>query len=266
MITSKFVTVKDKKIDFPMTRERYLSTWKVFRSISDENIITANHILSLPSWDQVNTILDLGCGDGLITKSIVLKSPEQVDKVILVDPDKEMLDEAYIHLTEIGIVPDVERVSSKFEDCVNKYIAQTDIVLAVHLVYLITPESFRVLIDSLPVGKKMILVLDHEGSVFTKLWKHTAPKYAHRSAYVRKYLDNISSDYSIQRSVITSKIINPLKQRPDIKDAILSLMCYSDYSLMGVNSRQFVDACVASNVTGRFVECASACYEIFKLS
>lgn len=265
MVIIKSNTVRDNKIDFPMTRERYLSTWKVFRSISNENHITANHILSLDSWENINSILDLGCGDGLITKSIVLNSPEQINKVILLDPDKEMLDEAYLHLTELGIVPDVEKEISKFEDYLNNNIINADVVLAIHLVYLITPNSFRSLIENLPIGKKLILILDDPGSVFTKLWHHTAPKYIERSNYVRNYLSAISENFKIEKTTITSKIINPLIQRTDIKESLLSLMSYSDFLLMDEASRRFVENCVSENVTGRFLECTSACYEIMKI-
>lgn len=265
MIISKSNIVKDNKIDFPMTRERYLSTWKVFRSISDENHITATHILSLDSWENINSILDLGCGDGLITKSIVLNSSAQIDKVMLLDPDKEMLEEASLNLTELGVVPEVERRVSKFEDYLTNHSITVDVILAIHLVYLITPESFRLLIENLPVGKKLILVLDDEGSVFTQLWEQTAPKYVERSRYVRQYLTELHGQCSINKTTITSKIINPLIQRTDIKDALLSILSYSDFSLMDTACKNFVEACVAENVSGRFLQCTSACYEIMKI-
>jgi len=266
MVISKYNTVKDNKIDFPMTRERYLSTWKVFRAISNENYITATHLLSLQTWNNIRSILDLGCGDGLITKSIVLNSQEPIDKVILLDPDKEMLEEAYLHLTELSIVPEVDKEVSKFENYLSTHIINVDVVLAIHLVYLITTEIFRSLIENLPVGKKLILVLDDEGSVFTKLWKQTAPKYVERSNYVREYLTGISDHYMIEKTTITSKIINPIVQRTDIKESLLSLMSYSDFTLMDKNSRSFVENCVSENVSGRFLECASACYEIIKIN
>lgn len=265
MIISKFNKVTDTKIDFPMTRERYLSTWKVFRSVSNENQITAKHILSLDSWENVHSILDLGCGDGLITKSIVLESETDIEKVILLDPDKEMLDEAYMHLTEINLVPEVNKVVSKFEEYLANNLITTDVVLAVHLVYLITPDSFRRLIESMPIGKKLILVLDDEGSVFTKLWQKTAPKYIERSNYVRQYLLSLPKNYQIQKSKITSKIINPLKHRSEIKDSLLSLMSYSDFTLMSKDQKRFVEDCVAENIYGRFLECTSACFEILKV-
>jgi trans-aconitate methyltransferase len=252
-------------IDFPMSRERYLSTWKIFRAISDENFITANHLLSLDSWDNIQSVLDLGCGDGLISKSLVLNSPQQINKVILVDPDGEMVNEAEMHLSEIGIVDDVEKHLSGFETCFDVCVLKVDVVLAVHLVYLITTEAFQRLIDRLPVGKKLILVLDDESSIFTKLWKRTATKYAQRSEYVRNYLDNLHNEYSVKKTVITSKLVNPLVQRTDVKDALLSLMSYSDYLLMDNNSKMFVENCVKDNLSGRFVECRSACYEIVKV-
>lgn len=264
-ITKTELQVTAISIDFPMTRERYLSTWKIFRAISDENMITAHHLHSLDSWKNIRSFLDLGCGDGLIAKGLVLNSPDQINKVILVDPDAEMVNEAEMHLSEIGVVEEVEKHLSGFESCFDTCVAKADIVLAVHLVYLITAEVFHELIDKLPVGKKLILVLDDESSVFTKLWKRTAPKYVQRSAYVRNYLDEMSKEHSVKKTMITSKLVNPLVQRENIKEALLSLMSYSDFSLMDSDSKNFVESCVGENLTGRFVECRSACYEVTKL-
>lgn len=266
MLQSRYNTVVNAKIDFPMTRERYLSSWKIFRAISDENIVTAGHILSLPVWRDVSSVLDFGCGDGLITKALVLKSPQNIDKVTLVDPDTEMLLEAEIHLKEIGLVPDMRSVNAKFEDCVGYYTQEADIILAIHLVYLLTEESFKLLLDSLPVGKKMILILDEANSIFSKLWGITAPKYAKRSEAVRNYLNSQPAGFSIEKSLITSKIINPLIARQEIKGALLSLLSYSDYSLMNTELQNVVEKTVSGSLCGRFAECTSACYQITRLS
>jgi SAM-dependent methyltransferase len=262
MVISKFSVVKESKIDFPMTRERYLSTWKIFRSISDENYITARHVLSLDIWNDIESVLDLGCGDGLIMKSLVLNSPEQIEKVVLVDPDKEMLDEAVLHLSELGIVDEIQSEVAKFEDVLYKYIHSVDLILAVHLVYLVSPDVFKTLLNSLPIGKKLILILDDDSSVFTKLWRRLSPKYAERSSAARVYLQNIPDTYSVKKTTITSKIVNPLQQREDIKSSLLSLMSYADFDLMDSKSQNFVEETIQESVAGRFLDCTSACYEI----
>lgn len=253
-------------IDFPMTRERYLSTWKIFRSICDENAITAKHLLSLPNWNNVSSLLDLGCGDGLITKELILKSQEEITKVILVDPDEEMLNEAEIHLRELSLVKEVYAHVSPFEQIFTSYIHSVDVILAIHLVYLIERASFHTLLNSLPKDKRLVIVLDDETSIFTTLWKKTAPKYAERSEYIRGYLDKlvVNSNYSISKSVITSNLINPLTQRTDVKEALLSLMSYSDFALMDKETKSAVEQHVSNNIQGRFISCESACYEIMK--
>lgn len=266
MLQSRYTTKANAKIDFPMSRKRYLSSWKIFRAISDENIVTASHILSLPAWGDVSSVVDFGCGDGLITKALVLKSPQNIDKITLVDPDTEMLLEADIHLKEIGLVPDLRSVNAKFEDCVGYYTRDADVILAIHLVYLLSEESFKLLIDSLPVGKKMIVILDEANSIFSRLWEFTAPKYARRSEIVRNYLGSQPAGLSIEKSLITSKIISPLIARQEIKSALLSLLSYSDYSLMTPEVQNKVENTVSESLNGRFAECTSACYQITRLS
>jgi hypothetical protein len=247
-----------------MPREKYLSSWKIFRAISNENEVTANHILSLKSWEDINSILDLGCGDGLITKSLVLNSEPKVNEVILIDPDKEMLDEAYLHIREINVVPDIKKELSTFENCFKNYIAQADIAIAVHLVYLISAESFLYLLNELPIGKKLIIVLDDESSVFTQLWNRTAKKYIERSNFVRKTLNSLGDKYLLNKTIITSKLINPYKKSDDIKNALLSLMSYSDYSSMNLEYQTYVKDCINKNISSDYVECKSACYELIK--
>ena len=264
-INKKLQSITKNKIDFPMTRERYLSTWKIFRTLSDENSITAKHLLTLHSWCNINSVLDLGCGDGLIMKNIVLLDSNKISKVILVDPDYEMLTEAKKQVAKTGLVQDVESYLSGFENCIDFCIEKADIILAVHLVYLITPESFNRLIDLLPVGKKLIVVLDDENSVFTKLWKKTAPRYVQRSAYVRDYLNKLSQEHFINKTIISSQIANPLLLNKEIKESLLSLMSYSDFSLMNTEKQKFVENCIKDNLTLGFVECKSVCFEVMKL-
>lgn len=250
-------------IDFPMTRERYLATWKIFRSISDENRITAEHITSLNAWQGVNSYLDIGCGDGLISKSIAISNQTAIEKIILLDPDAEIVNEAELHLTELNLVPKIEKHWCSFEDKYLELINKVQAALAVHLVYLISTESFHLLIDKLPVGKKLIIILDDEESVFTKLWQSTAPKYAQRSKYVRQYLDTFSAG-KINKSYLNSQIVNPLEQRFDIKDAILSLMSYSDFALMDAATKKFVEETVHGYIEDGHLSCKCVCYEITK--
>lgn len=262
---SSFIQIKSA-IDFPMTRERYLATWKVFRAISDENKITARHLLSLDCWDGISSILDLGCGDGLILKEVVLNSPQKISRAILIDPDKQMLEEAEMHLKELALVEEIIAEVAPFEDSYFKYSSQVDIILAIHLVYLIERESFHYLLDALPIGKKLIVVLDDEDSVFTKIWKQTAFKYAERSAYVRSCLNNLSKDtFSVNKTVITSKLINPLNQRFEVKEALLSLMSYSDFLAMDAETREYVEECIRENSINSVIGCKSACYEIVRV-
>lgn len=250
------------QVDYPMSRDRYISSWKVFRSISDENVVTAKHILSLSSWANVKSILDLGCGDGLIMKSLLVNSPFPIDRVTLLDIDKEMLEEAEMHVNELGLSTHVTKIEAPLQESFNIAVVGVDLILAVHIVYLISFESFVQLITTLPKRVKLIIIMDDEDSVFTMLWKITAPKYAERSSEVRKYLDQVSKKYFIKKTTIVSKITNPFAQHSEIKNSILSLISYADAFAFTEAVQQQSEQICKRFIRDGFIECTSVCYEL----
>ncbi|WP_430408782.1 hypothetical protein [Kordia sp.] len=255
------------KIDFPMTREHYVSSWKIFRAISDENVITAKHIIGLNSWNKnISRILDLGCGDGLITRELVLRSEQSFETIKLVDPDTLMINEAVDSIKNTNKVKNIERINSPFEEAFNIVSIDVDIILAIHLVYLIEKESFYNLINNLPNNVTLIIVLDSEDSIFTKLWKRTARKYHDRSLFVRDYIDNLDKkDFVINKTFINSNFVNPYERTDIEKESLLSLLSYSNYNKFNEDDKKFVSTLVKENLINNYLNCKSVCYEVTKV-
>jgi SAM-dependent methyltransferase len=249
-------------IDFPMQREVYLSSWKTFRAISDENVVTAKHILSLPTWKDGVPILDLGCGDGLILQSLITQAGAPVPEVMLIDPDKEMLLEARQHIKETHLVSTITIDQALFESVLPLYISSAEMVLAIHIVYLIKPETFLFLLQSLRPGQTLFVVLDNDDSIFSELWNVTARKYVERSQNVRRVLETPMPGYSVRKSIIRSTLVNPLSQLPDVQNGLLSLLSYADIKKLPVEAANTVKQIVAKYVEHGEVVCTSACYEI----
>ena len=137
--------------EWPM--DSYISSWKLFRHMSDENTQTARHILTRDSWPKHNdiSILDIGCGDGLLIKQIITKSKDAISKVYLLDPDQELINQAHLHVTEISIVDNVHVFLNKIEEKVPDCYENVDVILAVHVAYLLPENSFIEMINKLPL-------------------------------------------------------------------------------------------------------------------
>lgn len=78
--------------------ELYVEAWKAFRTLSNENEVTAEHLVRLPSWPKRNdlVICDLGCGPGQVARYLhergadvrgVDLSPGMIERARALTPD-----------------------------------------------------------------------------------------------------------------------------------------------------------------------------------
>jgi hypothetical protein len=251
------------RTEWPM--EGYLSAWRTFRRMSNENAVTAAHLVSLPRWPRKKdtVICDLGCGDGRLLESIVVKSPEEIGEVRLVDPDGVLLREAEQCLEESGLVRVVRSTLGTAEEHCSVAARDADVVLAVHVAYLLAPDSFDAVLSQLPTGVPCYIVLDAPGSIFTTLWKTTAPKYYDRVLRVHEMLRRGRGQPDGAKSSIRSSIVDPLTiERKDLRDAILSILCYADTSTMSPAQLRSVEDTIRGRVVDGHLTCESVCYEV----
>lgn len=252
--------------EWPM--DIYMSSWKLFRCMSDENKETAKHLIKRKKWPKHNSvnILDIGCGDGLLIKQIITQCPNTINEVRLLDPDEELLREAYLHITEIDVVKSIHTYLNKIEQKVPECYEKVNVILAVHVIYLLKEESFRKMLEELPENIPIYIVLDKPNSIFTRLWKETARKYYSRSIKTHKIIEKLPSHkYSIKKSSINSCLDNPLNiDRAEIRDSILSLLCYADVRDMSTQEHNKVREEIIKVMVDGKVMCESACYEIIR--
>jgi hypothetical protein len=248
--------------EFPL--ETYLSSWKLFRYSSNENIVTAEHLLASKSWKQHSKILDVGCGDGLIVREVAYRSSSPIQEIHLLDADLELLQEAYKHVSALNIVSSVKTYHCNICEQVPTCYSEVDAILAIHLAYLVPSSHFSVLIENLPKNIPLYLILDEPKSVFSSIWEKTAPKYFQRSAYAHKLISELSRDkFSIETSTITSHLKNPLSiERQDIREGILSLLCYNNFSQLTPKDKEWVAEQITNFTKNDLVYCNSTCYEI----
>ena len=259
------------KYQWPM--ECFIEAWKLFRDVSNENQETANHLLLRPFWPSIDdyNILDIGCGDGLLLKQILRRSKRRMGQVCLIDPDEELMHQALLNLEHIGIVKyQISHKLSKIEDEIPECFQNIHVILAVHIVYLLPTESFNSLLKELPVQIPLYVVLDNKDSIFSTLWKRTAPKYYDRAIAAHEIIKQLPRDkYKVSKTSITSSLDNPLScvpERPDLKDAIMSILCYTDVRDRPHQEIHYIENEIRRFVVGNTLRCCSDCYEIIRKS
>ncbi|MEK6373246.1 MAG: class I SAM-dependent methyltransferase [Acidobacteriota bacterium] len=251
--------------------ELYVEAWKAFRTLSNENEVTAEHLVRLPSWPKRNdlVICDLGCGDGRLVEQAVLRSISSVAEVRLIDPDEDLLTEAVRVVSETGLVKNVQRSLATAEQVFPECAKTSDAVLLVHVVYLMKNGAFRRLLDACPKETPLFVVMDAPTSVFTELWSVTAPKYHERSLRAHETIAQLlpKNGYLVGETRIASTIEDPRGQRPDLKLALLSMLCYTDARTLFRDSdlmmrvEEILDQHHVAGNTLK-IQCESICYEI----
>jgi len=254
--------------EWPM--ETYLTAWKTFRRLSDENVATARCIVASTGWPKTDgiTVVDVGCGDGRLVEEVALRSPSAINEIRLVDPDAELLAEAAACVGELALVPRIDTIHRGLEDFDASVASDANVILCVHVVYLLEPATVRTWLETLPVGVPAYIVLDAPSSVFTTLWARTAPRYHKRVADAHALVAGLPADrFLVGVSSIQSTVCNPLVlRRADVRDALLSLLCYTEISSATDNDlRRWIEDTLHERVTGDAVRCESTCYEVVRV-
>jgi SAM-dependent methyltransferase len=214
-------------------------------------------------------ILDIGCGDGLLLRAIVEGLHEGEHNVVLLDPYLPWLKQARTNLREtktFGVLSGIKAVQGRVEDCYESLASEADVILAVHLVYLIAGETFEVMIENLPPGVPMYVVLDAPGSIFSALWQVTAPRYLRLVTHAHQLAQRIMKErnYHVHHSRITSQLRNPLGEHPELRDALLSILCYTDVRQLNKDTYDDVIRIIKRRTRNDIVKCESSCYEVVK--
>jgi SAM-dependent methyltransferase len=245
----------------------YFERWRTFRSVSDENRVTARHLLSRPRWPRKNNavIVDVGCGDGELIRQVILDSRHPIGEVRLIDPDPELLNEATKQLRGIEVLGEVSSFCGKGEELAENCYIEADVVLAVHVVYLMSGDGVGSLLEHLPSQVPLYLILDAPGSVFTRLWRRTAPQYARRAEVAHRTATSLdASRFSVAATSVVSHVENPAHLNQPARDAMISLLAYADVRTMPSEEIAWVSETIDEHVVGSQLTCESTCYEIMR--
>ena len=193
----------------------YLNAWMAYRAVSNENSIIASWMTQQSAWPQKTkiTLTDIGCGDGKIVSEVIRRckgfSPSQrISSVTLVEPHKPSLRVA------AGCVRSEGSTARSVCECVRdawKRCFSVDAVLFIHVVYLMQHGEFLGVLNRLPTGVPLYAAFDEPKSVFSKLWKETAPRYLMRAAKARATIASLSrSKYEVKSTKLISEFCRDL--------------------------------------------------------
>ena len=260
--------IKKFDLDYPMGS--YVPAWKVFRAYSKENLIIAEHVSNTRTWvkTEPSRVLDIGSGDGLVLKKIIEQSEYKPHSIRIVEPNSELLQEARSNLIELCPENSLELIK---ED-IFSYQAQiayegVDLILLIHVLYLLPEESVNKIIQSLPVGLPIIIVTDQNSSLFSDTWKLAAKKYYNRSTQINSFIGSLNNDkYSVNETSFRTYLKNPFYiQREDLQDKLISMISYSEFNEMDVDRKLDIKEIFDKFSEKDLVYCESKCYEIIKL-
>lgn len=253
------------KQQWPMPE--YPKAWKLFRDNADENEVTAKFLLERPSWPRKAglSVCDLGCGDGRIVAEILARCGD-IQKVRLVDPDSDWLNKAEAvienRFPRHHLVALLTSVRDGWPTCAG----DANVILAIHLVYLLEADELHSLIHDRPKSAITYVVFDSPTSVFSELWRWTADKYARRAKLAHtelcKYLGLAEPP---RNSVIRSRFPKRLLADHELSKWLLSILCYRNMlddvpDDLRQKVREIIDR--HTDETGEFIECESVCYEL----
>lgn len=251
------------RAEWPMAD--YIQAWRAFRESSDENERTVEHILAQPLWPGKKRnlrVVDLGCGDGRLIE--VLSRHVNGCDITLVEPEENLLLEAGARLISSHTASTVTSIHARAEEHrLRSVLYFADVVLAVHLLYLMLPETVARIVETLSPGVPHFFVLDDPDSLFTTLWEQTAPRYHKRVHLAHRLLTSLpTTEYHVRRTTFESRLVNPNALTEEMRSQVISLLCYASYPDLKPRIRQWVDRRIKSRLRSEHLWCRCACYEV----
>lgn len=251
----------------------YVSAWKTFRQSCDENKKIAEYLVgSGVLGPRPISIVDVGCGDGHVLYELLTDErmvDRDVERIVLVDPDGELLNEAIsnvfaatkkAHLQPVGGVQKLlGHAHSVWPDCAEGM----SVALLVHVVYLLKDGELEYILAKRPPHVRLIVVMDNQASVFTQLWKHTATIYYRRSVNAHRILKE-NGAVRLKGKIESRMPLRNLRRGAPAYPWILSFMCYSDMQNPNAPELDVANGIIEAhaNKKGGYVSCFSDCYVI----
>lgn len=256
-------SVEKFELDYPMGS--YIPSWKVFRVFTNENRILADQIVDTNAWNsKPRRILDIGSGDGLVLRNVLVNSNHKVDEIHLVEPNGDLLHESRGILNSLDFKCELASYETDILKCLEVLVS-VDIVLISHVLYLLPEDSLQKILDHIPPDIPLIIITDDKNSLFPSCWKITAPKFHSRSLHIHNVINDLSSNFEVKSSKFQTYLQQPKSiKNVELRDKILSMISYSEYEILEKSDKIKIETTISKYTVKYLSFCNSIRYEIIK--
>lgn len=251
-------------LGYPM--QSYVAAWKTYRTLSNEDDQIARKISHYVKLKNDNVkILDIGPGDGRVLLRTLIRLDQAPKEVKIIEPNQTFVDETIRAVNYDRFLGKLDVIPKKLEACSDNEISGYDLILCTHTAYFLTNGELVRLLDQVEKGARLIVILDHPDSVFAKLWQRTAPDFYRTARNHTEKLRSLSAnDFDVKISEVEAEIGNPSALRQDIKNLVLSMLCYADVDDMPHEELVSVEHTISDLSNGTTIPCLSYLFDITK--
>jgi SAM-dependent methyltransferase len=251
-------------LGYPMPS--YIAAWKTYRTLSNEDDVIAKRLaLTTKAAGTGNRILDVGPGDGRVLLRTLIRMSQRPTEVCVIEPNPEFIEETLRSVSFDRFFDRIVPRCCKLSDCKSDSLVGYDHVFCTHTAYFLTDEEMDMLLKLVSAGARLCVVLDHPDSIFSRLWRRTASEYYQRARrHSERLLGLDRSEFIVNVGEIEAEVSNPFDLRDDIRDLVMSMLCYADVDDMPHEELASVEAVVRGALVGSAISCKSYFFEITK--
>jgi phospholipid N-methyltransferase len=260
----KIVTGANENNDLGYPMPNYVAAWKTYRTLSNEDDQIAKTISRMVSIDSDNfKILDIGPGDGRVLLRTIIRLNRMPYELTFVEPNDKFVRETVRVTNYDKFAGKIIPITRKLEECEKESIEGFDLVLCTHTAYFLNDNEIDILLGLVRKGSRLIVIFDHPDSIFSKLWQRTAPAFFQNTKKNRALLDTLDpTQFNVRKSEVSAEIGDPRVLRPEIRDLVLSMLCYSDVEDMPAEELASVNFTISEAQRESVISCVSSVYDI----
>lgn len=243
----------------------YIEAWSFFRSISNETVSIASHLVNHTNIRNHHSFVDLGSGDGELTKNVLSFGVIIPKKLVLIDKEEKFLNAAKDSFQSVPTLKKTTFLKEDFTQIGSKVFRKFDAILAIHMLYFVELEFLIKLLNKLSMESTCYIVIDKLDSLFGVCWKEMNPSYFERLSQILEYINRLSNDeYNVEKSEIDSVLTNPLLLPPNKMRTILSLLFYSDDESVIAKGAEVLNIFTEGDMCQPNIPLSCYCFEISK--
>lgn len=262
MINHEEADANNSSLGYPMPS--YVAAWKTYRTLSNEDDVISKRVSqTLNRNGRASKLLDIGPGDGRVILRTLIRLRRKPSLLGLIEPNQQFLDDTAKAISFDRFFGHCDYIKKKLIDCNCEDLLKYDTILCTHTLYFLSDDELERLLELVQAGAQLIIVIDHPDSIFTTLWKRTAPDFCRRVISHCEKIQNLDRcEFAVAQGEIEAEISNPFDLREEVRDLVVSMLSYSDVEDMLHEELRSVENTIRNALVGSTIPCKSYFFEI----